>query len=48
MKEWVETQQEELLVLVPINHSSLPEQVRIKHTSAGTSVFRDNSTICVK
>ncbi|EJN58512.1 hypothetical protein HSB1_29900 [Halogranum salarium B-1] len=39
MTEWVETQEGELLVLVPIIHSSLPEQVRIEHTAAGTSVL---------
>ncbi|SFK75599.1 hypothetical protein SAMN04487950_0934 [Halogranum rubrum] len=39
MTEWVETQEGELLVLVPIIHSSLPEQVQIEHTAAGTSVL---------
>lgn len=48
MKEWVETQRRELLVLIPVPRSSLPEQVRIEHTPAGISVFRENSASCVR
>ncbi|SEO93488.1 hypothetical protein SAMN04487948_10867 [Halogranum amylolyticum] len=43
-EEWVETQQEETLLLVPIPHSSLPEEVETERVSAGISVTLSRST----
>lgn len=40
MEEWVETHRGELLVLVPISRSSLPEEVQTECVTGGISVSR--------
>lgn len=44
-EEWVEKQDGELLVLVPVSRSSLPKQVQTESVAAGISVSCKNREI---